>query len=108
MKILTILFRVPFPLKDGGAIALYNLVKGLSDQGHDLTVLSYNTTKHYVNPLPPDITSLGKVFTVDIDNRIKPIKALLNLLGSQSYHVERFVSEKFSNATKRHFNPGNI
>lgn len=100
MKILTILFRVPFPLKDGGAIALFNLVKGLSDQGHDLTVLSYNTTKHFVNPLPPEITSLGKIVTVAIDNRIKPIKALLNLLGSQSYHVERFVSDEFRKALK--------
>lgn len=96
MKILAILFRVPFPLKDGGAIALYNLVKGLSEQGHELTILSYNTTKHYVNPLPQEITSLGKVITVDIDNRIKPIKALLNLFGSQSYHVERFITDEFS------------
>lgn len=95
MKILTILFRVPYPLRDGGAIALYNLVKGLSDQGHDLTVLSYNTTKHFVDPLPEEITSLGKVITVEIDNRIKPLKALMNLFGSQSYHVERFVSEEF-------------
>ena len=85
--------RVPFPLLDGGAIAMYNLVKGLKSSGADLTILAYNTIKHFADPIPVEILELGKVHTCYIDNRVKPIGAFLNLFSSKSYNISRFKSE---------------
>lgn len=94
MKILVMLPRVPFPLHDGGAIAMFNLVKGLKENGADLTVFAYNTIKHFNDPIPQEIKGLGSIHTVFIDNRVKPLGAFLNLFSSTSYNIERFKSEK--------------
>lgn len=85
--------RVPFPLLDGGAIAMYNLVKGLKDSGADLTIFAYNTIKHFSDPIPTEILGLGKIHTCYIDNRVKPIGAFLNLFSSESYNISRFKSK---------------
>ena len=65
MKILQICFRVPYPPHDGGAIAMYNMAKGFYEHGCDLTILSFNTVKHYIDEehLPEDFKKFGKVNT---------------------------------------------
>ena len=94
---MVLLNRVPYPLNDGGAICSYYSLKGYADAGCDVTCLAINTTKHYV-----DLTKTGSAFshipdlhTVPIDNRIKPLLALLNLFKSESYITERFRSAEF-------------
>ena len=94
LKVLVMLPRVPYPLKDGGAIAMYNLLRGMYLQDTDLTVLSYNTIKHFADPIPKEISEFGDLHTVFIDNRIKPLDALLNLFTNESYHITRFQSEE--------------
>lgn len=95
MKILQLLNRVPWPLKDGGAIGFYQLTKGYHDAGAEVTVASLNTSKHYVETLPQELTSIAQWHTSFIDNRVKPIDALINLFTSESYNVSRFYSIKF-------------
>ena len=95
MHILQLTPRVPFPLHDGGAIAIYNTTKGLLAAGHRVTMLAINTPKHYQ---PATILDhLGPAFrlvTVDVDTTVKPLAALRNLLFSrESYNVERFTSQ---------------
>ncbi len=92
-----LLNRVPYPLNDGGAICSYYAVKGYVDAGCEVTCLAINTSKHYV-----DLSKTGTAFsgvkdlqTVALDNRIKPLAALVNLLGSKSYVVDRFQSEEY-------------
>ncbi len=41
MNILQLTPRMPWPLTDGGAIAVYNITKSLSDLGHEVTLLTY-------------------------------------------------------------------
>jgi hypothetical protein len=43
MKILQITNKVPYPVKDGGAIACMNLARGFSLLGHQVTILAMNT-----------------------------------------------------------------
>ena len=100
MRILVLLNRIPFPLNDGGAIGSYHFVKGYVDAGCDVSCLAMNTTKHYV-----DMKNTGDAFAgvrefvaIPIDNRIRPVAALLNLFSSQSYVIERFRSSEFENA----------
>ena len=94
MHILQLCPRVPYPPHDGGALAMYETVRGLSAAGHRVTVLAINTPKHHQ---PADaLAHLGprvRLVTVDVDTRLKPLAALRNLLFSdEAYNVERFIS----------------
>jgi glycosyltransferase involved in cell wall biosynthesis len=95
MRILQILNRVPWPLKDGGSIGYYNFIKGYHDAGCEVTVAAMNTTKHYVAALPDELKNIAGWHTVDIDNRVKLMPALLNLFSMRSYNIERFISAEF-------------
>lgn len=95
MHILQLCPRVPYPPHDGGAIAMYETARGLAEAGHRVTVLAANTPKHHQ---PADVLAhLGpnvRLVTVAIDTRLKPLKALRNLVFSREpYNVARFVSE---------------
>ena len=100
MRILVLLNRIPWPLNDGGAIGAYHFVKGYSDAGCDVVCLAMNTVKHHV-----ELSETGEAFrgvkqfiTVDVDNRIKPLDAALNLLTDKSYVIERFNSKAYKDA----------
>ena len=97
MKILQIINRVPWPLKDGGSIGYYNYIKGYHDAGCEVTVAALNTSKHFVdmNLLPDEVKKIADWRTSFIDNKVKPIDAFLNLFSNKSYHIERFVSTDF-------------
>lgn len=96
MKILQFCFRLPFPLNDGGAIAMYNMAKGFVENGVDLEILSYNTTKHQVDlsEVNDPVYSRKRVYDFPIDNAVKPVDALLNLFSSKSYNIQRFESDE--------------
>ncbi|HET9503764.1 MAG TPA: glycosyltransferase family 4 protein [Hymenobacter sp.] len=92
---------MPYPPHDGGAIGVYEIIRGVSEAGHRVTVLAVNTPKHHQPPTALD--HLGpnvRMLTVDVDTRLSPWKALRNLLGlgltysfnALPYNVERFVS----------------
>jgi glycosyltransferase involved in cell wall biosynthesis len=99
MHILQVSPRVPFPLHDGGAIGIYNITKGLLAAGHRVTMLAINTPKHHqpasvLAHLGPDF----RLVTVDVDTRLRPLKALRNFLYSKEpYNVERFNSQAVVN-----------
>jgi glycosyltransferase involved in cell wall biosynthesis len=97
VKILQITKKFPYPVKDGEVIGIINLTNGFAQQGHDVTVLSLNTKKHYYNPekLPDEVKKLARFISVDIDTSINPFHALLNLFTTKSYNVERFYSKPF-------------
>ena len=105
MHILQVCPRVPYPPHDGGAIGVYEIIRGVSDAGHQVTVLAVNTPKHYqpataLDHLGPNV----RLITVAVNTRLSPWKALRNLLGNNQwgckalpYNVERFISLDFAN-----------
>jgi glycosyltransferase involved in cell wall biosynthesis len=100
MNILILSSKFPFPLKDGGAIATYNLAKGLSETGNDIFILSFNTQKHYINKneIPENFFEGIQYELVDINTRINVFKALINLLFTRKpFILQRFKSQLFSN-----------
>lgn len=105
MKILQFCFRLPFPLNDGGAIAMYNMANGFLENGVDLEILSYNTTKHQVDlkKINDSVYSVDRVYDFPIDNEVKPLEAFLNLFSSTSYNVSRFESEEMKNFIRTTF-----
>lgn len=98
MRILILTNKFPYPPKDGGALATLSLAKSISTLGVETTLLSQNTSKHYVdtNQLPEEINSAFDIQTVYIDNKIKALPLLLNFLFSQKpFTAVRFISKKF-------------
>jgi len=97
MKILQICNKFPYPLKDGAAIAITYLAKAFNELGHEVTLLSMNTSKHWFDTesLPHDFDHYEALHTVYIDNRIRPFPALWNLFSEKSYHIERFEDAVF-------------
>ncbi|MBS1624159.1 MAG: glycosyltransferase [Bacteroidetes bacterium] len=97
MRILVLLNRIPWPLNDGGAIGAYHFVKGYADAGCDVTCLAMNTARHHVDlkDTGTAFRGVGEFVPVDVDNRIKPIDAALNLLTGQSYIMARFDSKAY-------------
>lgn len=85
-------------MKDGAAIASTYLARAYAELGHDVTLLSMNTSKHWFDTgtLPEDFSHYANIETVFVDNRIRPIPAFFNLFSEKSYHVERFVDASFS------------
>lgn len=98
MRILQLCNKFVYPPKDGGAIGIFNYIKAFSRSGNEVTVLAMNTSKHPYNirNLPEEIKKLADFRSVDVDNSIKPIPALISLLQNKSYNIERFISSEYN------------
>jgi glycosyltransferase involved in cell wall biosynthesis len=104
VKILQVTNKVPYPVKDGGAIACMNLTRGFSHLGHKVTILAMNTVKHHIslNEIPESIKELADFKLVRVPARISPIPALANLLFSKKpYNAVRFISRTFARELQR-------
>ncbi len=100
MKILQLVNRIPYPLNDGGSIAVHCNTEGFLQAGVELSMLAMNTTRHWVdiNSLPPLYDQLKLFKSVRVDNRIRIIPAFLNLFKKSSYNIDRFISDTYKNA----------
>jgi glycosyltransferase involved in cell wall biosynthesis len=97
LKILILTPRIPYPLKDGGAIAMHQTIEGYVQQGCEVSLLSMNTSRHWVdeNSLPELYSKLVHFKTVFINNNINPLSAFFNLFTGKSYNVSRFINKNF-------------
>jgi polysaccharide biosynthesis protein PslH len=96
-RVLHIMNRVPWPVKDGGTLACYNLMKGLHDAGCEVTLAAMNTSKHYIDTdtLPQSFNRIAEVHTSFVNNNVKPSGAFLNLFTQRSYNIDRFITPGF-------------
>lgn len=97
-SVLIVCNRVPYPLKDGGALAMYAQIKGWHDLGKSVHVLCMNTSRHKIDEksLPALFHQISSFKMIDIDTDIKAINVLRNLLFSrQPEHAERFYHKGF-------------
>lgn len=100
MRILVFCNKLPYPARDGGAVALRNMIKGYHEAGVDLTVLAINTRKHYFPPgdIPEDdVLSKVRLHTVYVNTNVTLFGALRNLFTGESYHVSRFEHSSVTN-----------
>lgn len=99
MRVLQLMNKVPWPPKDGGAIACLNMTKGFSMLGHDVTVLSMNTSKHHIRikDMPANLRSKADFRFVEVPASINWLEATFNLIFSRlPYNAQRFISDDFS------------
>ena len=95
MNILIISNKSPWPPKEGGPIAMNMIIEGLINEGHKVKVLAVNSFKYNISPeeIPQEYKEKTGIELIDVDLRIKPLPAFLNLFTGRSYHVERFISK---------------
>jgi glycosyltransferase involved in cell wall biosynthesis len=97
--ILILCNRVPYPLKDGGALAMHALIKGWHELGCEVHVLAMNTSRHHVHAdaLPELYRQIASFTMVETDNTIRAIPTLVNLLFSKKpQHAARFHTRHFA------------
>lgn len=97
MKVLIICNRIPFPLKDGGSIAMYKMAKGLLEAGCKITMLAMNTRKHYLprDQWPPFLKKEIEFYAVDVNAEVRALDAFFNLFTTKSYNLDRFDNPAF-------------
>lgn len=98
MNILILCNKSPFPPSEGGPMAMNSIVTGLLEAGHHVKVMAFNSEKYHVNleDIPSGYREKTRIEFVDINLRINKIKAFKNLFSDESYHVQRFISQAFT------------
>jgi len=97
-KILIVTNRVPYPLKDGGNLAMHVMIRGYHEAGWQVYLFAMNTIRHKVShdrlhELYKDIHAFE---WMDIDNSVRGITVLKNFLFSKlPEHAERFYKPEF-------------
>ena len=79
-------------------MAMNSIVTGLLDAGHQVKILAVNSKKYNVtlDDIPEDYRRKTGIELIDVDLRVRPFKAFINLFTKKSYHVERFISKEFT------------
>ena len=80
-----------------------SIITGLLDAGHQVKVMAINSDKYHVkaSDIPDDYKQKTGIELIKVDLRVRPMKAFLNLFTKKSYHVERFISERFKKKLKQ-------
>lgn len=97
-KILIITNRIPYPLNDGGNLAMQAMIDGYHDDGWQVYLLSMNTSRHYLEHslLGTLFQQLYKFEWFDFNNDVTTPGVVKNFLFSrQAEHVERFYNSDF-------------
>lgn len=109
MRILILTNKMPYPPKDGGSIASLALAEALHDAGNQVTILSMNTSKHFINieDLPNQLTQKIKFIAVPINTDIRFFDLFVNLLFSKTpYNAQRFINNNFQEYLKQELEIG--
>ena len=101
MRILVVGNRIPWPLHDGGALATYRFLKGLTTLGHEVTFFTYNTKKHFQSKEEiKESFGFCEVITNELDSTPNKLDALKQFLKADSYFLSRYESKEASNKLK--------
>lgn len=97
MHILQLANKIPYPPKDGGSLAIHAVTEGLLRAGSTLKVVAVNSPKLFTHLQEIDKQYIDKTHfeAVEIDTRVKPLDALLNLFTTNSYNIQRFDAPQF-------------
>lgn len=97
MKILQLCNKAPFPANDGSSIAIYNMARGLIQNGVELHLLTINTKKHFkpTENIPDEFLKNTNYEAVFRNTDTSFSGMLLNLFSNQSYFESRFFFPEF-------------
>lgn len=98
-RILILTNRIPYPLNDGGNLAVHAMMEGYQKAGWEVYLLSMLTTRHPVpeGTLDTLFKELAGFQAVPVNNDVKPLTTVRNYLFSRKpNHVDRFKSRPFA------------
>ena len=97
MNILLLAKKNPWPPKDGEAIAILQMAKGLAANDNSVTVLYMNTPKHHYDAEKIQLSGFTDIQfqSVWVNSDLKTWNALANLVKNTPYHAERFFSKDY-------------
>jgi polysaccharide biosynthesis protein PslH len=98
-KILILTNRIPYPLKDGGNLAMNAMIEGYHQAGWKVHLLSMNTTRHHVaqHVLERLYTHLAGFSWVNVNNDFSKMEIIKNFLFELTpSHVSRFKNAAFA------------
>lgn len=96
MNVLHLCTKVPFPAKDGGALAIMSFARLLRMEGHTVTILAANTSKHFQVDVPSETEGIS-VYAVKVPAPVSLPGIIYNLLFSKApYNVTRFRDNDFA------------
>ena len=96
MKILILTYRVPFPQNGGYPIVVCNTIKGLIDNGHEVSLVALNAKRNHGEHLPDD-DFVGKINyrAYDIDTTVTLFDVAVNLFSKTSFNIDRYYDPEF-------------
>lgn len=100
-RILILTNRVPYPLNDGGNMAMHAMIYGYQRMGWEVFLLSMNTVRHHIEDetLESIYQDIYGFKTIDVDNRVTSIQLVQNfLLSKDPNHADRFYDVIFEQA----------
>lgn len=99
MHVLLLAKKNPYPDRDGEAIAVLQMAKGLAEAGCEVSVLYMNTPKHHcaVTEIPAALRKKITFYAVEVNNAVTAVGAIQSLVQRIPYHVNRFYSVDFKN-----------
>lgn len=98
-SILILTNRIPYPLHDGGALAMDAMIRGYAAAGWEVHLLAMNTVRHRVpdEKLATLYSDLAGFYVTEVDNSFSKTGILKNLfLSREPEHVGRFRSDAFA------------
>lgn len=97
-RILVLTNRVPYPLKDGGNLAMKAMIDGYHTNGWEVCLLCMNTTRHHVEEaiIRKQYDYINRLEVVTVYNDVRVISTLVNYLFSKEpNHAMRFRSKEY-------------
>jgi len=91
LKLLLLTTKPPFPLTDGGRIAVYEPLRRLVARGHQVTLLTFRSPGQDQDALA-HLETLCRVAYVEHDTRTRPIGMAQNLFSSLPYNISKYRS----------------
>jgi glycosyltransferase involved in cell wall biosynthesis len=98
LNILILTHRVPFPQNGGYPIVVCNTIRGLVNQGHDVSLLALNAKKnHHHENSEDDNDLLSKINykAYNIDTNVSVFDVAVNLLSKTSFNIDRYYDSDF-------------
>lgn len=97
-RILIVTNRVPYPLNDGGSLAMHAMMEGYFKAGWEVFLFSMNTSRHYVGlETLPSFYKQIQFDTFDVNTDVRLVPTLKNfVLSRKPNHAERFYDKGFA------------
>ena len=103
MKILILSYRVPFPQNGGYAIVVANTIKGLVNEGHEVSLVALNAKRNSHDSSLPNEDLMGKINyrAYDIDTTVTMLGVAMNLFKKTSFNIDRYYDAEFEDSLIR-------